>query len=339
MKITEPASPTSGTSLSSAPRRESLSVASVVSDVGSRFGLVFAWVAVIVLFSVLRPEAFLSAANFQNIFGSQAVLLILAIGLLFPLSVGCFDVSIGGTFSLSLMLVGSLTVIHGRPTWIAVGVALGAGLVVGLVNAVLVVGIGVDSFVATLGIGTLLLGVSIKVSNLTLTGIPDVLVEAARTEVFGMKAAFVYGLALTVGAWYVLQYTQLGRYMQFVGANKEVARLAGIRVGRVQTIALLISGVIAAAAGILLAGVLGAADPNTGASYLLPPFAAAFLGATAIRPGRFNAWGTFIAVYFLITGISGLQILGQSGWIEQAFYGGALVVAASLSHITARSRA
>ena len=155
----------------------------------------------------------------------------------------------------------------------------------------------------------------------------------ARTKLFGIQLAFYYGLFLTLALWYVQRFTPLGRNMYFTGANREVARLSGVQVDRLRACALVASSLIAAFAAVILAGVLGSADPNAAGGYLLPPFAAAFLGATAITPGRFNPWGAFIAVYFLITGIVGLQILGLSGWIEQVFYGAALVLAVVLSRI------
>jgi ribose transport system permease protein len=84
---------------------------------------------------------------------------------------------------------------------------------------------------------------------------------------------------------------------------------------------------------VLAAGTAGAADPTAGPSYLLPAFAAAFLGSTAITPGRFNAIGTFCAVYFLQTGVAGLGIVGYSGWVDQVFYGGSLIVAVAMPRL------
>jgi ribose transport system permease protein len=100
--------------------------------------------------------------------------------------------------------------------------------------------------------------------------------------------------------------------------------------------ALTASGLIGAFAGVLYAGTLGAADPSSGADFLLPAFAAAFLGATSIVPGRFNAWGAIIAVYFLVTGVTGLQILGVESFVQQLFYGGALVVAVVFTELSRR---
>jgi ribose transport system permease protein len=150
--------------------------------------------------------------------------------------------------------------------------------------------------------------------------------------------AFYYALGLCVVAWYFLQRTPWGRYLYFVGQNREVARLAGINVNRYRVGALLCTPVVAALAGVVLVGTLGSSTPETGTTYLLPAFAAAFLGATAFVPGRFNAWGTFVAVYFLDTGFTGLQLAGYETWVRDAFYGGSLVVAVTLARIVSTRR-
>jgi ribose transport system permease protein len=302
----------------------------------ARFGILLAWVAVIIAFSALRPSTFFTAANFQTIFGSQAVLLILTLGLLLSLTAGEFDLSFAGVMSVSLILVGYLNVLHHWPVGLAVLAAMGVGVLIGVFNAFLVIVIGVESIVATLGTGTILLGVGVGINNLTIGGISNSLVTTARYQVFGIPLAFYYGLALTIILWYVYSFTPLGRYLFFVGAGRSVARLSGIRVDAVRAGALIGTSGISALAGVLFAGTLGASDPNVSTQFLLPAFAAAFLGSTAVTPGRFNPWGAFIAVYFLVTGITGLELLGLAGWIENVFYGGSLVVAVVLSRLAAR---
>jgi ribose transport system permease protein len=304
-----------------------------------RYALLLAWIAIIVVFGLLKPDTFLTTANFQTIFGSQAVLLILTLALIVPLTAGEFDLSVAGTLGLSLVLVGWLNVNHGWPIGLAVAAALLAGLLVGLANGFFVVVVGVESIVVTLGMGTLLAGIAVGVNNETISGISQSLVDASRTNLFGIQTAFWFGLVLTAIVWYVYSHTPLGRHLYFVGAGRDVARLTGLRVDMLRIGSLAFSGVVAALAGVVLAGTLGAADPNVGPSYLLPAFAAAFLGSTAIRPGRFNPWGGFIAVYFLITGITGLQLLGLVGWIEQFFYGASLVLAVTFSRLMGRRRA
>ncbi|MBK5124991.1 ABC transporter permease [Burkholderia sp. R-69980] len=305
------------------------------SEVASRFGLPIAWLLLVLVFAIESPEIFLSKANFANIFGSQAILVVMTMGMIVPLIVGEFDLSMTGLMSCCLMLIGVLNVQYGWPIGWVIPLVILLGLVVGLVNAFIAVRIGVDSLVVTLGMGTLLMGVSYGISGTGIIGISPVLTRLARTNVFGVQMAFYYGLLLTIVWWYIQRFTPLGRNMLFTGANREVARLSGIHVDRLRVGSLVVSSLVGAVAAIILAGVLGSADPNAANGYLLPPFAAAFLGATAITPGRFNPWGAFIAVYFLITGIVGLQILGLSGWIEQVFYGGALVLAVTLSRLAA----
>ncbi len=303
-----------------------------------RFGILLAWLIVAIVFSILEPSSFFTTASVSTIFGSQAVLLILSLALLLPLTVGEFDLSVTGSMSMANILVGFLNIQHGWPIGAAVVVALGWGLMIGVINVIFVMLFRVESIVVTLGSGTLWIGVGYGLQPSNLAGVTDLLVNVTRTNVLGLPLAFWYGLGLTIVAWYVFAYTPLGRYLYFVGANRQVSRLSGIPVSNIRAGSLIVSAVISAGAGVVLAGTLDASSPSISAAYLLPAFAAVFLGATAITPGRFNPWGTFIAVYFLITGITGLEYYGLSGWIEDVFYGASLVLAVALSRLAARQR-
>jgi len=316
------------------PRARRLQVRSLLE----RFGILIAWLLVAVVFSILEPDSFFTFASFSTIFGSQAVLLILSLALLIPLTVGEFDLSVTGSMSMANILIGFLNIKHGWSIGAAVVVALGWGLLIGVINVVFVMFFRVDSIVVTLGSGTLWTGVAYGLQPSNLAGVSAVLVDVTRTNLLGLPLAFWYGLGLTVVAWYVYSYTPLGRYLYFVGANRQVSRLTGIPVSSIRAGSLLVSAVVSALAGVVLAGTLDASSPSISMSYLLPAFAAVFLGATAITPGRFNPWGTFIAVYFLITGITGLEYFGLSGWIENVFYGASLVLAVALSRLAARQR-
>jgi ribose transport system permease protein len=308
------------------------------SDFAGRYGLLFAFAAIVAVFGVLRPETFLTTQNFQTILGSQSVLVIVTLGLIVALTAGEIDLSIAGVLTLCVVLVAKLNVVAGLPIGVAIVAALAAGLLVGATNAFFVVAIGIESIVVTLGMGTFLVGLSFAIEESQLGGISQALVDATRGRLLGVQLGFYYGVLLTILVWYVFAFTPLGRYLYFVGAGREVARLSGIRVQAIRAGALIASSMFAAVGGVVLAGLLGATDPNVGQSFLLPAFAAAFLGATAITPGRFNPWGTFIAVYFLVTGITGLQLLGLSGWIEQVFYGVSLILAVTLSRLAGRRR-
>jgi ribose transport system permease protein len=307
-------------------------------EVGQKYALLLVWLGVVVVFSLLRPEIYFTSGNMQTILGSQAVLLVLALGLIIPLTTGDFDLSIASMLTLSSMVLALLTVNKGWPLLVAMAAVLLIGLCVGLINGGLVVVLGIDSFIVTLGTGTVLNGIVLWISGSnTVSGVPDALLEwVIRTRLIGVSLAFWYGVALTFVLWYMFTYTALGRRLLFVGRGRNVSRLSGIAVGRMRWGALTASAFISAVAGILYAGTLGGADPTSGLSFLLPAFAAAFLGGTAIQPGRFNPWGTFIAVFFLVSGITGLQIMGVESFVQQLFYGGALVLAVALSQIVRR---
>jgi len=305
------------------------------TQLGRRGGLVVAWGAVVVLFGALEPNTFLTAANFQTIFGSQAVLVVLTLGLLVPLTAGEYDLSIASVLTLSAMVLALLNVEHGWPIGWAIVAALLSGVAVGVVNGLLVAVLRLDAFVVTLGMSAFVSGIVLWISgSRTIGGVSEALVDPVTVSQFlGIPLAFYYALALCIVLWYVLEFTPAGRRLLFVGRGRSAARLGGVNVVRVRFGALVASGTLAAAAGVLYAGTTGGADPSSGATYLLPAFAAAFLGATAIAPGRFNPWGSFVAVYFLWTGITGLQLHGARGFVQQLFYGSALVLALALPRL------
>lgn len=303
-----------------------------------RFGLVIAWLFAIAFFGILKSDVFLTQANFSTILGSQAVLVILTLGLLIPLTAGDYDLSIAGVLGVSAMIIAVLNAKHGVPLALAIAAALSAGAFVGAINGAFVMLFRVDPFIVTLGTGTVLNGLVLWLSgSQTISGVSDTLVSAViGTRFLGISLGFWYGLLLCFALWYVFEYTALGRRLLFVGRGRRVAALSGFNLDRLRWGALIASGTIAALAGVVYAGVTGGADPSSGASFLLPAFAAAFLGATAIVPGRFNPWGSVIAVYFLVTGITGLTILGAASWVQDVFYGTALVLAVALSTLSRR---
>ncbi|MDR3495988.1 MAG: ABC transporter permease [Ancalomicrobiaceae bacterium] len=304
-------------------------------DRSERIGLIVAWLVVIAAFGIARPGPFLSWANFSTIFGSQAVLVVLTLGLIIPLTSGDFDLSIAGNLTLSAMTIAVLNVYLKLPISFAILAALGVGCLIGAINAVVVLFFRINSLIVTLGMGTFIHGVTLWISNSnTISGVDFALPTAVIvTRLFGIPLAFYYALLVAALIWYVFTFTSAGQQLLFVGRGREVARLSGIRVDRVRAATFLVSGLLGGLAGVLYTGTTGSADPSSGLSYLLPAFAAAFLGATSITPGRFNPIGSVIAVYFLVTGISGLSILGISTFVQDLFYGGALVVAVALSQI------
>ncbi|WP_137155087.1 ABC transporter permease [Rhizobium sp. FKL33] len=300
-----------------------------------RFALVAAWLTLVILFGTLMPESFLSWRNFSTMFGSQAVLVVLTLAIIIPLTSGDFDLSGASALTLSAMLIAVLNVKLGWPIFPTLVVALISGVLIGAVNAVFVLYFRIHSLIVTLGVGTFVNGAILWISDSqTISGVSMGLVEwVIINRLFGVPLAFYYALLLAAVIWYALEYTIPGRKLLFVGRGREVSRLNGIPVDRVRATSFILSGLISAFAGMLYAGMTGSADPLSGLNLLLPAFAAAFLGATTLSPGRFNAFGAVIAVYFLVTGITGLTMLGAKAYVQNLFYGGALVIAVSLSQL------
>ena len=300
-----------------------------------RFGLVIVGLAVIALFGALRPETFLTWSNFSSIFGSEAVLVIVTLGLIIPLTAGDFDLSIAQTLTFVSMLTAILSARMGVPIGYIIPIALAAGAVVGLINGAITLYFRVHSLIVTLGVGTFLHGITLWMSDSqTISGVSRVLMQYVIIQrVFGVPVSFYYAIVLAALIGYVLSYTTFGQQLLFTGRGREVGRLTGVAVGRVRMTAFVVSGMMGAFAGILYTGTTGSANPTSGTTLLLPAFAAAFLGATCIKPGRFNAWGSVIAVYFLVIGINGLSVLGFRTFVHDLFYGGALVLAVMVSQL------
>jgi ribose transport system permease protein len=308
-----------------------------VRDLISRTSLIGIWLLVAIGFAVFESGLFLQEGTFKTIFGSQYELVFLTVALVCTFVVGEFDLSVASAMGLAGSLVPLLNVQDGVPIVLAVILALAASSAVGAINGFLVVKVGVDAIVATLGMGTLVLGITLWITNLnTINGLSHGFAEIAIRDVFGLPIAFFYGLAACLILAYILAFTPLGRRMAFVGSSREVARLAGINVDRLRFGAYVAGGFVAGLAGVLLSATLAGYNPNTSQTYLLPAFAAVFLGTAVIQPGRFNPLGNWIAVYFLQTGIVGLQLAGLTGWVENVFYGGALVLAVSATTLIRR---
>jgi ribose transport system permease protein len=300
-----------------------------------RFGLVGAWILMILVLGYFKPDQMFAWNSYASMFGSNAMVVVLTFALMIPLTSGDFDLSVASVMGLSSILIAVLNVQMNVDIGPAIIIALLCGAAVGAINAFFILYFGVHSLIVTLGTGYFINGLILWISNsATIAGVSMGLVKAViLTRVFGIPIGFYYALALTFIVWYVFQHTSLGRRLLFVGRGREVARLSGVNVNRVRTGSLIASGVIAAFAGVLYTGMRGAADPSSALAFLLPAFAAAFLGSTAIYPGRFNAPGAFVAVFFLSTGIMGLNFLGVDSFVQNLFYGGGLVIAVSISQL------
>jgi ribose transport system permease protein len=308
-----------------------------------RYAGVLLLLALVVVFGLARPELFPTYNNFIGIAANDSVSGIVALGLLIPLAAGVFDISIAGMMTLSVVgITGLFQYTNGGfPVILAVVVVLLVACLVGLLNAGLVVGIGVDPFIATIGTGAVLIGISQVIGNgTTLTfHIPSSFTGFGRASFARIPQSLFIFTALAVAVWYVLSQTPAGRILYATGAGRQAARLSGVRTTRVIMVAFMASALGAALAGILYAAQLGQGPPGVGESFLLPAYATAFLGATIIKPGRFNVAGLVVAILIIAVGINGFELLGAPFWVESLFQGTALVGAVALSQVRRRSGA
>lgn len=313
-----------------APQRDRGRVARVLSF--RNISAIYVFVVIFVIFSIWVPNTFLSGDTWRSLISSQAVTAMLAIGLVFALSAGAFDLAIGATLGFGSIVIAWLLVKRGVPIVPAIVLTILAGAVVGLLNGLLVVKARIDSFIATLGMSSILLAMIAWISSQQqIPGLSNSFQKLGTTEIFGLTLPVYLMLAVGLVGWYVLECTPIGRHVYATGGNSEAARLAGVRTSAVIVAALVVCGAIAAFSGLLVTSALGTGDPTIGPSYLLPAFSAAFLGSTQFRGGRFNVWGTVLAVYVLATGVKGLQLAGAPIWIPDLFNGVALLLAVGMA--------
>lgn len=306
---------------------------SVLSDYG--VGIFF--VLLVVGFSIAEPSQFPTWSNAKTILGDQAIPGIVALAVIIPLAAGEFDLSVGATLGFCSIFAAYASS-HGMAVELVFVLTLLIGIAIGAFNALLVGSIGVNAFIATLGTATILSGGNLLVTNgsVIFEGVPGSLTRTAQTEWLGLQLVVFYFLFLAVLVWYLMEMTPYGRYLRATGLGREAARLTGVRTGRWLKTSFVFAALLAAFAGFLQTARVGSATPSIGPEFLLPAYAAAFLGATTIKPGLFNVWGTVVGVLLLSVGITGLTIAGAPFWVPSVFNGTALVLAVSVAVLVGR---
>jgi len=297
-----------------------------------RFSGIALFALFIIVFGIVEPSTFLTMATVHSIAAEESVVAIVALAVTLSLSTGSYDLSVGAVAGLS-----GITAVVLQTNWhwsmaAALIASVGIALLVGLVNSFVVVGLRIDSFIATLGMGSILAAFETIV-----TGSQQPVPVASATwgkltqvNVFGFQAIIVYALVLALVGWWFLECTPAGRQMYATGGNRDSARLSGVRVDLWTTVSLVCCAGLAGIAGILFTSQNGP-SVTFGPTLLLPAFAAAFLGSTQLRPGRFNVWGTVLSIFVLATGVEGLQLLSGQEWLSDMFNGVALIAAVGLA--------
>ncbi len=304
------------------------------------YGLVLLTLLLALLFSLLLPQTFPTLLNARSIIADKSIIAILSLAVMVPMVTGKIDLTVGYGIVLWHILAISLQVWYGVPWPIAALIVLVLGAAVGFLNGLLVEVAQIDSFIATLGMGTVLYAVAMWHSDgrQIIGTLPAGFFSINGFRVGGIPITGFYVLALALVLWFVLEYLPVGRYLYAIGANPKAAALNGIPVRRYTIAAFVTSGALTAAAGVILASKLRIGQASVGLEFLLPALVGAFLGSTTIKPGRVNVWGTIVGVIILAIGISGIQQLGGSFWVEPMFNGLTLLVAIGIAGYAQRKR-
>ena len=304
-----------------------------------RFSGLYLWAIFILAFGIWEPSLFLTAATLHSVASEQAISAMVALAVLVPLVAGAYDLSVGSVINLSAITCVWLQTSERWSMWEAIGLAVGISLLIGVVNAVIVVKLQVSSFIATLGMATIVAAVQTMVAggNQPLPPTSSTWLNLTQKTIGGFQVVFWYLIILALILWWFLEMTPAGRYLHAIGGNADAARLSGVATGFWTSAALIISAVISGVAGVLYASLSGP-SLSFGAGLLLPAFAAVFLGSTQLRPGRFNVWGTLIAVYVLATGVTGFEYVTGAQWLNDMFNGVALIVAVAFAGWRLRAR-
>jgi ribose transport system permease protein len=297
-----------------------------------RFSGLYLLAAFIIIFGVWTPSLFLSMSTVHLIASTQAVSAIIALAVLIPMICGQYDLSVGANANLTGMVAVVLQVEDKWPLLPTLLVSILIGIIVGIVNGFIVVRLRVNSFIATLGMGSVLTAAMLYVTNSQQLPVPLVAAWNRMTQypVFGFQVIIYYLLVMVLIAWWVVEFTPVGRHMRAAGGNPDAARLSGIRTNRLAWWSLIASGAIVGIGGILYTSLTGP-SLTFGPDLLLPAFAAVFLGSTQLQPGRFNVWGTMLAIFVLATGIEGLELVSGAPWVGDLFNGVALILAVALA--------
>lgn len=304
------------------------------------YGLVILMFGLIGLFSVLLPDTFPTMLNLRAILSDKAIIALLSLAAMVPMVSGRIDLTVGYGIVLWHILAISLQTNFGLPWPVAVLIVLALGVFTGVLNGILVEVARIDSFIATLGTGTILYALALwHTGGRQMVGVlPDGFYALNGTFIFGLPITAFYVLAITVAMWIVLEYSPVGRYLYAIGANQRAAELNGIPTRKFVIGAFVTSGLMAALAGVLLASKLRIGQASVGLEFLLPALVGAFLGSTTIKPGRVNVWGTIVGVMILAVGISGIQQFGGSFWVEPMFNGTTLLIAIGIAGYAQRKK-
>jgi ribose transport system permease protein len=269
--------------------------------VASRFMPVFIALALLVLVASIWAPATFSTPALRAIAPFGTFLAITALGEMLVIMTGGIDLSVPGTLTLAAMVTVGIAQSSDDRLWTAVGIALVLAALVGLVNGILIGGLGLNALIVTLAVGQIVTGIAIRYYTEVAiqVPVPEALSSWARTRLLGVTRMFWVGVVITLVLIVVFRFTTPGRRFQVVGANPTASWIAGLRVNMNQVSAYVVAAVLYGVAGILVASFLRTPNITIGAPYLLGPIAAVVIGGASLTGGLASALSTWAAAFFL----------------------------------------
>ncbi len=292
-------------------------------------------VAIVTGMALASPH-FLSLANFRAISIGLVPIAICAIGMTVLLASGGFDLSVGSVLALASTVV-ALLLIAGAPIHVAVAGALLAGVAVGLANGLVVTKIGVNPLVATLGTMLIARGIALVITEgFSLSDLPPAFGWAGRADIAGIPFLLCVTLVLVVAFDLAMRHGSFFRKIYYIGANEKAARLSGLAVDRIKIVAYVLSGTLAALAGVLLASRLMSGTPTAGNALELQVLAAAVIGGASLKGGEGTILGGFLGVIFVALINNAMTMLAVSIYWQMIVTGAVLIAAVGLDMLVRR---
>lgn len=286
-------------------------------------------VVVLFVFLALSSDAFLTRDNLLNIVDQSAPMGIIAVAMTLVIIAGGFDLSAGAVFAIAGVLA-ALTA-NAAGAWLGFGAAVAAGAALGLFNGLLITGLQINSFVATLASSLMIRGVAVVITGGTLVTVShESFTTLGRAEVAGIKYDILVFLAVVLAGTFVLDWTKLGRYIYAVGGNPEAARLSGIRVAHVQALTFVISGAAAGLAGAISASKVSTGQADAGTLLELSAIAAVVIGGTSVMGGEGTVWRSVLGVLLLTLIGNGFNILEVEPFYQSIVQGAIIVIAVAV---------
>ncbi|MGG0787219.1 MULTISPECIES: ABC transporter permease [Bacillaceae] len=305
-----------------------------------KYGTILTIIILIVIFAVSNPS-FIQTNNLINILRSISIVTIIAIGITISLTVDGFDLSVGSVASLANAIVISMFVWFSQDTLIAILAAIGASLVVGALNSFMIVKLRIPDMLMTLATMFIIQGIALTYTKGATVSqnmvMPDGTFATGLISPFFAKIGqvpwIILIMAVIVIATHIfLTYTKHGRYMYIIGGNKEAARLSGISVNKYKILAYLLSALLAAIGGIVLASRVMTSEINSGSPYLMDAVAAAFIGSSVLGAGKPNAFGTFVGAVLIGILQNGLIMMSVPYYAMDIVKGTVLALALAVTY-------